>query len=59
MVFMQLTQVPLVSFRQKLTEVVMVMMEKIWLTSWYGKYPILFTEFYRRSQVVQDFFHQE
>ena len=58
MVFMQLTQVPLVSFRQKLTEVVMVMMEKIRLTSWYGKYPILFTEFYR-SQVVQDFFHQE
>ena len=28
------------------------------ITSWYGKYPIIYDGFYT-SQVVQDFFHQQ
>ena len=35
----------------------MLWMEEIWLTSWYGKYVLLFTGFHT-SQVVQDF-HQQ
>ena len=32
-------------------------MEDIQLTSWYGKYPIIYKVYI--SQVVQDFFHQQ
>ena len=36
------------------------LMEEILLTSWYGKYPIIYrVSLFHTSQVVQDFFHQQ